>query len=238
MKCYTFSKGQLKEGIKTSLLAEREAVLLGQFVPGTSREFNMARCVKMNRNSPPKIEDMVENDRILPLVFKKQIKISGGEKVRCIINAFPKREVKIKDDGINIEIPTLADVSAFESATRNLNIIVRVKTFSEYPENNRRGGWVAVRCSINPKKMIFASGRGTTNGVTWRDDVLVLHDKDMIRVITAGSNEDDDMLIENINGRATMFPAAYYISSEDKYRYNKIQQETVESIRKEGVCLQ
>jgi len=221
VKCFTFTNCQLKEGLKLSMVtpnsnskrSPEEVLALGKYVQGTGREFNMARHIKMDNTYPPEVEVKTEAERIIPCVLGSMgIDLAGFDslKTKCILKATPNWHPFRRDDGTHRNFLVISNWEPFEKSSPVMHVILRVKTFSYETENGRAGDWNAVKG--NPS--VIASARGTDNGCTWKDDLIVLHGGsrggDIIRIVTMGSDPSDDQVVMNFYGDAAMCPASVF----------------------------
>jgi len=224
MKCFTFTNCQLKKGLKITKAPSRtiigrngvkvtrdpaDVLSLGKFVHGSSRDMNYARNMYVYGKNPAEVIEMPESERIVRGLSQSGCFGFCTDKTRCVLRAFPFRDGPTLPDGSQRLYPFLANEKVLEKNAQHAHsdqfFMIRIKTFSyESGDKQRHGEWFALQGY--PRAVVKA--RGTDNGCSWVDDLVTMKSGDVVKVITMGSESDDDQIVANIGGFAWMFPAS------------------------------
>lgn len=195
----------------TPLLGEpKEVLFLGQYGKKYNNgPSNIARNINLDKDNPAIIEETLESRRIIFNPFNRNEPSYSQKTCRIVMSAYPRKVFRMRGDGSDTYFVVLS--KPLQSTN---NILVRVNTSSSENITNRRGRWYKV--FGRPSSVSHARGVREKNGfvnVSWNDDLIVLHDQDIIRVVTEGSEEIDDQVLINMNGHLVMTPAlSLYVS--------------------------
>lgn len=220
MKCFTFFHCQLQRGFQMTNFVppngskvrgeSKEVLFLGQY--GKKYEngpSNIARNVNLDKDNPAVVEECLESRRIIVNPFNGNEPSFRQQTCRLVQSAYPRKIFRKRKDGTETFFVVLSKPLQVSN-----NIIVRVNTSSSEDSTKRRGKWQKV--SGRPSAASHSRGVRETNGfvnVTWSDDLIVLHDQDIIKVVTEGSESIDDQVLMNVNGSLVMAPAvSFYMS--------------------------
>jgi len=188
---------------------------------------NIARNVNLDKDNPAIVEDVIEARRLIANPFNRNEPSFRQTASRTVNNAYPRKIFRYRTDGSQ----TFFVVLSKPLQTTN-NILVRVNTSSPEITTNRKGKWY--RINGRPSSASHARGvleKGGFVSVSWIDDLVVLHDQDIIKVVTEGSDPIDDQVLMNMNGHLVMTPAiSFYMSGLEP------QEADAETVEKEMVA--
>lgn len=190
---------------------DKEVLFLGQYGKKNLRgPSDIARNVNLDKDHPAIIEEVLESERIIFNPFNRNEPSFSSKTSRVIKSAFPRKILRTRDDGTESFFIVLAKPLELTN-----NVLVRVNTCSADDSTDRRGGWD--RLYGRPSISSHARGvRAQANGfidISWTDDLIVMHDEDIIKISTEGSDEIDDQVLINMNGHLIMAPAgSFYMS--------------------------
>lgn len=223
MKTFTFFHCQLQRGLQmtqfvppnnTPLRGEpKEVLFLGQYGKKYDNgPSNIARNINLDKDNPAIIEEILESRRIIFNPFNRNEPSYSQRTCRVVMDAYPRKVSRLREDGSETYFIVLS--KPIRLADKSNNILIRVNTSSSENITNRRGRWYQVLG--RPSAVSRARGAREKNGfvnVSWNDDLIVLHNQDIIRVVTEGSEEIDDQVLINMNGHLVMTPAlSLYVS--------------------------
>ncbi len=220
MKTFTFFHCQLQRGLQmTQFVPPNDAPLRGEpkevlFLGQYGKKYengpsNIARNINLDKDNPAIVEETLESRRIIFNPFNRNEPSYSQKTCRIVTEAYPRKIFRFRANGSETFFVVLSKPL---QSTRN--ILVRVNTSSPESITRRRGCWY--RVFGKPSSASHARGVREKNGfvnVSWNDDLIVLHDKDVIRVVTEGSEEIDDQVLINMSGYLVMTPAASFYMS-------------------------
>jgi len=188
----------------------KEVLFLGQYGKKYNNgPSNIARNIKLDEENPAKIEEVIEASRLICNPLNRYEPCFSQITTKIVQNAYPRKIFKERNDGSKIFFIVLS-----KPLQPTNNIIVRINTSSAEEITHRRGRWYLI--AGRPSSASRARGVKEFNNrtvVTWIDDLVVLHNMDIIKVVTEGSEEVDDQVLMNIHGHLVMAPAvSFYIS--------------------------
>ena len=189
---------------------EKEVLFLGEY--GKKYEngpSNIARNINLDKDNPAVVDEVTVSSRIIFNPFNRNEPLYSQCTTRVVMNAFPRKVFRKRADGTETYFIVLSKPYA---ATNN--ILVRVNTSSPEMITDRRGRWdrVTGNAVAASRSRSVKENKGYTN-ISWTDDIVVLHDQDVIRVVTEGSEEMDDQVLMNVNGHLVMAPALSFLMS-------------------------
>lgn len=194
-----------------TIAKDKEVLFLGQY--GKKNNYgpsDIARNVNLDKDHPAIVEEALESERIVFNPFNRNEPSFNSKSCMIIKRAFPRKIFRMRDDGSRTFFIVLAKPLELTN-----NVLVRVNTCSADDSTNRRGGWN----TIYGRPSLASHARGVKeqkNGfidVAWTDDLIVMHDEDVIKIATEGSDEIDDQVLINMNGHLIMAPAgSFYMS--------------------------
>jgi hypothetical protein len=222
MECFTFFHCQLQRGLQVTKFApppggtivkgcDKEVLFLGQYGKKNNHgPSDIARNVNLDKDHPAIVDEMLESERIIFNPFNRNEPSFSSKSCRIINRAFPRKIYRTRDDGTETFFIVLAKPLALTN-----NVVIRVNTCSADDSTNRRGGWNTIYG--RPSLASHARGvREQRNGfidTAWTDDLIIMHNEDVIKIVTEGSDEIDDQVVINMNGHLIMAPAgSFYMS--------------------------
>jgi len=220
MKCFTFFHCQLQKGLQITQFIPpneeklrgpaKEVLFLGQYGKKYDRgPSNIARSINLDKDNPAVVEKVTESSRIICNPFNMNEPSYSQRTCRVVTNAYPRKVFRGRRDGGETYFIVLSKPYAISN-----NLLVRINTSSSEALTGRRGRWdrVTGKAAAASRSRSVKENNGFPT-ISWTDDLVVLHDQDVIRVVTESSDEIDDQILMNVNGHLVMAPAMSFLMS-------------------------
>lgn len=220
MKTFTFFHCQLQRGLQLTNFVppngqsmrgpSKEVLFLGQYGKKYDNgPSNIARNINLDKDNPANVSEVIEAQRLIANPFNRFEPVYSQATSRVVMDAYPRKIFRNRTDGSETFFVVLSKPLQMTN-----NILVRINTGSSEDSTKRRGRWY--RIAGRPSSASHARGVRENNGfvqVSWIDDLVVMHDQDIIKVVTEGSDAIDDQVLMNVNGHLVMAPAvSFYMS--------------------------